>query len=385
MSQVFRRYFVATLAVVSVLLLAYALYRLRYVALVFAIAGLLAYFLAWPIEHLSRRWSRAAAVWTVFAAFFVALLALFGALVPILTGQVQDLIQTVPELISRLEASAMEWRWQVWPGRELAIADYLANVGQDLEQRMPELLGNALDFTQSFVSGTAAVVAAILIIPLLTLYLLLDSQRLRRALIGCFVPRLQGEVDRALTAVNKSLGSYIYSRVLLALFVGVATTVMLALVGVDFALLLGLLAFAGEFIPVIGPWLAFVPAALIVLATDPYKIIVVALFYIAIQLFENYWLAPRWMGGTMDLHPLTVIIAMLVGGTIGGIGGLLVAVPAAAATKVVFNVFVFRREEPGIQVPKLDFISGERNVDYREENLNKNEPSVGSRPPGSKK
>lgn len=357
MTHVYRRYLVATLAVVSVLIVVYALYKLRWVALTVALAGLLAYFLAWPIEKLARRWPRPAAVWTVFLAFLLLLLTLVGSVLPVISRQVQDLISQLPDLLTRLETSAYGWRWQIMPGRELVISDYFTDAVDALEKQGPQLLGNAFDFTQSFVSGTAAVLTALLIIPLIALYMLLDSKRLRTALVGCFAPHWQADVERAMTAVNRSLGGYIYSRVLLALFVGVTSTLVLLVFGIDYALLLGLFAFAGEFIPVLGPWMAFIPTALIVLATDPYKIIVVVVFYLAIQLFENYWLAPRWMGGTMDLHPLTIIMAMIIGGTLGGIAGLFVAVPAAAALKVIMGVFVFRRKEPGIDVPQLDLIS----------------------------
>lgn len=358
MTHVFQRNIVATLAVVTVLVVSYALYQVRVVALLFAISGMLAYFLAWPVEQLSRKMRHNSAVWIVFLAFFVLLLGLLGSIVPLIFGQVQDLVTRIPDLLSRLESSATQWRWQFMAGREFVVSDYLTNMVDGFEQRIPQLLGNALDFTQSFLSGTAAVVAAVLIIPLMTLYLLLDSRRLRQALIGCFSTRWQADVDRALTAVNHSLGSYIYSRVLLALFVGTTTTIVLLILDVDYALLLGLLAFAGEFVPVIGPWLALLPTAVIVLATSPISLFIwVCMLYIAIQVFENYWLAPRWMGNTMDLHPLTVILAMLIGGALGGIAGLFVAVPAAAAVKVIMGIFVFRRGEPGIDVPQLDLIS----------------------------
>lgn len=362
MTHVFQRYVVATLAVVVVLVVTYSLYQLRIIALLFAIAGMLAYFLAWPIEKLSRKMRRGGAVWIVFLASLLLLLGLLGSIVPLVYNEVQDLVTRIPDLLNRLNSSAEQWRWQILPGRELVVTDYFTNVVDDIEQRIPQLLGNALDFTQSFLSGTASVVAGVLIIPLMTLYVLMDSQRLRRAVIGCFSKRWRDDVDRALTAVNRSLGGYIYSRVLLALFVGFTTTMVLLIFGIDYALLLGLLACAGEFIPVLGPWLAFFPTAIIILATNPGMFIWVAAFYIAIQLFENYILAPRWMGETMDLHPLTVILAMLIGGTLGGIAGLFVAVPAAAAVKVIMGVFVFRREEPGIDVPQLDLISSMDNA-----------------------
>lgn len=367
MTQVFRRYFVAALAVVAVLVFVYALYRLRWVALLFAISGLLSYLLAWPIQRLAQRWSRSIAVWTVFVAFLVLLMGLFGLILPVVSNQVQDLLTHVPDLLSRLDASTYEMRWQILPGRELVIADYFTELTDEIDRRIPEIASNIFSYTQSVVSGTAAFLVGILIVPLMTLYLLMDSPRLRVALVGCFAEHWRRDVDKALVAVNRSLGSYIYSRVLLALFVGVTTTLLLLAFGIDYALLLGLFAFAGEFVPVLGPWLAFVPIALVVLATSPISFIWIALIFLLIQLFENYWLAPRWMGGTMDLHPLTVILAMLIGASLAGIAGVLVAVPAAAALKVIFNIFVIRREEPGIEVPGLDLISGQGQPDYREQ------------------
>jgi len=365
-TQVFRRYFTAALAVTAALVLVYALYHLRWVAFLVAIAGLLAYFLSWPIERLHKKWPRPAAVWTVFLAFLCILFGLFGLILPVIINQIQDLVAHVPDLLARLDASSYEMRWQILPGRELVIADYFTEFTAEIERRLPDIASSVFTYTQTFVSGTAAFLAAVLIVPLMTLYLLLDSQRLRLALIGCFAKHWQPDVDRAMTSVNRSLGSYIYSRVLLALFVGITVTLVLLAFGIDYALLFGLVAFAGEFIPVLGPWLAFFPIALIVLATDPYKLLWICVLFLAIQLFENYWLAPRWMGNTMDLHPLTVIIAMLIGATLGGIAGLFVAVPAAAAGKVIMGIFVFRREEPGIEVPPLDLISGGGPADVQE-------------------
>lgn len=366
MTQVFRRYFVAALAVVAVLVFVYALYRLRWVALLFAIAGLLSYLLAWPIQRLTRRWSRPAAVWTVFVGFIVLLMGLFGLILPVVSNQVQDLLTHVPDLLSRLDASTAEMRWQIWPGRELVVADYFTEFTDEIDRRIPEIAGNVLSYTQSLLSGTAAFLLAILIVPLMTLYLLMDSQRLRKALVSCFAEHWRRDVEKALVALNRSLGSYIYSRVLLALFVGLATTVLLLAFQIDYALLLGLFAFAGEFVPVLGPWLAYVPITVVVLATEPFSFIWITIIFLLIQVFENYWLAPRWMGGTMDLHPLTIILSLLIGAALAGIAGVLVAVPAAAALKVIFNIFIFRRQEPGIEVPPLDLISNQGSPDIRE-------------------
>jgi len=358
MTHVFRRIFVSTWAVAAVLVLVYVLYRLRAVAFVLAVAGLLAYLLSWPIERLAARWPRWAAVTVVFITFLIMLVGLFGAFVPILTEELGDLINAIPGIFASLEAGMGDWVWKLPFEQEFSLAEYVEHITAEIKAGTPAILANAFDFTRTVASGTATVLGAILIVPLITLYFLLDSARLKSSLLAVFDSRMYGDVDKAIEAVNRSLGSYIYSRVLLGLFVGTATTAILLAFGVKYAVLLGLLAFVGEFVPVIGPLLiAYVPLSLIVIATENWAVwFWVTLFFIAVQLIENYLIAPKLIGDTMDLHPLTVILAMMVGGTLGGIGGLLVAIPVAAALKVIFSIFIFRQNLPGVEVPRLDII-----------------------------
>ncbi len=358
MSMVFRRSFFAGLGAITALVLVFALYSLRGVILLFAIAGLLCYLFAWPINWMSRKLPR----WLAIAITLIIGIGLLGGFfimfIPLVVKQSQDLITRLPDLIDNLEQQATNWTISFSPGREVEVLPYLTDIGTTLQERMPEILGNALNYSQSVVSSTAAVLGALLLIPLIMLYFLADSRKLRAALIGVLPDRTRADADRALTAVNHSLGGYILSRTILALFVGIASTAAMLVAGVPYAVLLGLLMFIGEFIPVIGPWAAFIPSLLVILAFEPAVLIFLVPSFIVIQLVENYFIAPKLMGDTMDLHPLTVLLAMMVGGTLGGIAGLFVAIPAAAAAKVVLNIFILRREEPGIEIPRLDLING---------------------------
>jgi predicted PurR-regulated permease PerM len=107
--------------------------------------------------------------------------------------------------------------------------------------------------------------------------------------------------------------------------------------------------------------------AVVAIATDPWDVLWICIIMVAAQIVQTYVLAPKLMGDTMDMHPLTVVLAMLVGGTLGGIAGLIISIPAFAAAKIILNVFVFRRREPGIALPSLDLISqGGGPADFRE-------------------
>jgi predicted PurR-regulated permease PerM len=195
-------------------------------------------------------------------------------------------------------------------------------------------------------------------VPVIALYFLLDSARLRRSLVHCFTQRLRPDVERALDAINRSLSGYIYSRVILAaiIFAGMATA--MGLLGVRYWLVLALAVFIGEFIPIVGGVLAFIPIAIVTLVSpEPTDLIWILLINVVLQLVQNYIISPKLVGETMNIHPLTVIIAMLIGGSVGGLAGLVLALPVAAAAKILLSIFVFRREERGITLPKLDLIA----------------------------
>lgn len=368
MSLVYRRFFVGTLGVVSVLLIVLALYRLRDVALIVACAGFLAYFLAWPIEGLLRRGTpRPVAIRVVCYSFSLVVLGVLGPIGGLIYYQAHTFVKALPAMLSNVETGLRDYKFALITGQEFRPAEYLDQLIAQLQQSVPGIMSNLLNYTQSFVTGTATVMVALIVIPLLALYFLLDSARLRKALVGCFPSRMHDDMERALTAINHSLSGYIYSKTAMALFVGIAMFAVLAICGVPFSILLGILAGLGEFVPVIGAWVSFVPIALVALTTGPVALVWVIILSSVVQLIQNYLVAPKLMSERMDLHPLTVVLAMMVGGTLAGIGGLILALPAAAAGKVLLNVFVFRRQEPGIPVPALDLISDEDgSADFRE-------------------
>jgi predicted PurR-regulated permease PerM len=334
-----------------VLLVLYSLYLLRNVALILALAGFWAYFLAWPARELTRWFRPRVAIRLVFYTSFVVLLGMLGPIGTVLYHQVDDLIRGLPTMAVTLEESISGFRFEVIPGQSVSLAESLNNMLEQLRQNAPAVLAHAFDLSQTFLTGTVEVLAALLLIPMISLYLLLDSERLRRALLELFPVRLRTDVGQVLTTVSRSLGNYIHSRVIMALFASLSLLVVLLVLQVPFSLVLGVLAFLSEFIPVIGAWVVLVPTCLIVLANEPQQIWWVIIAFGLIQLVQNYLLAPRLMSDTMDIHPLTVVIAMLIGGSIGGFAGLLLAIPAVAAVKIILNVFLFRRPEKGVPVP----------------------------------
>ena len=352
-AQHFRQGAASAAGVLCVIIGTYVLYLLRNVAMIVLIAGLLAYVVQWLVSKLSLRMPRIPAVWVSMSVFMVIMLSVFGTTLPIISGQISEFSSSLGDMIERLDSQISGWNIPFVSLGDNTISNYLDNIGSEWQKSTPAIISA----TQNLLSSTASLLATILIIPLITLYLLLDGERLRNSFIASFPEKNRMTLDRVMSAISRALGNYIYSRLVLGLFVGIMTTVILSVFGIKFALLLGLLALFGEFIPVIGPWLAYLPTALIVMTSDDLQmafitLVVVSLYYLIVQMIENYIIVPKLMADTMDMHPLTVILAIMIGGTLGGIPGLFVSIPVAAMIKVMMKIFYFRTAEPGIEVPR---------------------------------
>ena len=136
-------------------------------------------------------------------------------------------------------------------------------------------------------------------------------------------------------AVSQVLGAYIRGQLIMAAIIGLSAGIGSWLLGVHYPVLIGILAFLFELIPMVGPILASLPAVIISL-TQPWPLVVyVILFFLAMQLIENNFLAPRITGGAVGLHPVAALLAIVVGADLGGVVGALFAVPFAGVASVL--------------------------------------------------
>jgi predicted PurR-regulated permease PerM len=149
-------------------------------------------------------------------------------------------------------------------------------------------------------------------------------------------------------------GGYIYSRGLLALLSAIVTTIALEIIGVPYALALGLwTGIISQFIPTIGTYLAGALPVLIALIDDPREALFVLIFMVLYQQVENYLFAPKITARTMDLHPAVAFGTVIVGASLFGAVGALVALPAAAVMQAIATTYLARHEVIDTQITEL--------------------------------
>lgn len=280
--------------------------------------------------------------------FLLALLIFAGlvvAMIPLVIEQASDLIVSVPRSVEDLNRLAE--RLPFGPNIEVTseLRAEVMQFGQEFGDRIRSgMLGAAGDVINLGATALGAVFQ-LLAIGLITFYLVADGPRLRQTLARPFPPERQREILAIWELAVAKTGGYIYSRVLLAVASGLAHLVVLMLLGVPFALPLALwVGITSAFVPVVGTYLGGVLLLLVALVNQPVDALWLLIFIGLYQQIENYLLAPAVQSRTMDVHPAVAFVSVLIGGTLLGAPGALLALPATAIIQALLSTYVRRNE-----------------------------------------
>lgn len=300
----------------------------------FILGAALAYLLD-PVADKLEAWGLSRTISTVIISIiflFIAFIAII-AIIPFLLNQAYALIQALPELISTF-VGFLEKQFPTLFEADSTIRQGLLSF-QDTLSEKGAALANAI------VSSSLKVVDFVLLLvvaPVVGFYLLLDWDRMI-AVIDNWLPREHAPVIRRLgREINDVLAGFVRGQMTVGLILGIFYAVALGLVGLQFGIVVGLLAGALTFIPYVGSTMGGLTS--IGLATfqfwdNPIWIGVVAAIFVAGQVVEGNFLTPKLVGGSVGLHPVWLMFALYAFGSMFGFTGLLIAVPAAACIGVL--------------------------------------------------
>jgi predicted PurR-regulated permease PerM len=343
------RRIVAVILAIVVLFLAW---RFQGLIVQVVIGALLAYLLDPVIDYLTQRTplKRGAAtvvIYTLFILLLIGVLALMGVA---LFNQVSELIASLPSLINRAVRFVGELTNN--PDAALVIGPYsfsLADIDwSEFDIQSWGLVDPALQTGPAVVGqvaqSTVNVIGWFILTLLISLYIALDMPRLSEELdITMIQSGYYTDYQRLRHELFAIGNAYLRGQVILGAVVGVMTGILLGLLGVQNALALGLLAGVLELVPYFGPWISAIVAVLVAffqpenylgLTQFQFALATVAVM-IVVQQLENNFLVPRIVGDALNLRPLTVIIATIIGGALAGILGIILAAPVAAAIRLI--------------------------------------------------
>jgi len=180
--------------------------------------------------------------------------------------------------------------------------------------------------------------------PLIIYYFLCDSENMINKALIIFPPESRNVIKKIIEDIDKVLGRYIISQLILCGIISIATFFILIFMKVDFPLILSLINGIFNIIPYFGPLFGVIPIILIALLSSPKIALYTTLWLFALQQIEGSVLSPKIIGESISMHPLTVILLLLIGGNVGGILGMILAVPLGVVIKVIYedlNYYLF--------------------------------------------
>ncbi|HET7703835.1 MAG TPA: AI-2E family transporter [Candidatus Limnocylindrales bacterium] len=314
----------------------------------FIVGLILAYLIDIPVGRLARaglpRWL------AVLVVYVVVALAIYQGLRVML----RPLAEEVATFISELPAFSAQLSDQyahldLPPALRQAIDGALKDLGSGIGSIDP---GSLLPVATVF-AGVLGAVVAYIIVPVWAFYLLKDRPALAAAARRSLPEPWRADVAAVSGLVFRVFGQWMRGQLFLGLTVGIATFAGLTLLSVTvdpvfgrFAIFLSVIAGIFELLPIIGPILSAIPAILLALTAGPQAALAALVLYVIVQQVENNVLVPKIQGDAVELHPTIVMVALIVGGSIGGLLGAILALPITAASRDVFRYAFHRVDEP---------------------------------------
>ena len=325
------RYTLAALALT--VFIAWALWEVRDALLLIYISALIAIGLSPLVNELERkrllrqRVPRWAAILVIYICIIAVLVAIASMVIPAVVTQARDLAREFPRLLHQGQ------QWLINHGvltREISAAEAV-------QQTAPSTAQDTLGLVANAVLGVIGGVFGLITVLVLAFYLLVDSSALILVFLRLFPREKRAQVNDACRRVTKKISAWLGGQLLLGGIIGSTAALGLYLMGVPFFWVLALIAAVGELIPIVGPILSAVPAIIVALSVKPTLALAVIVFFIAQQQLENHLLVPKIMQRQVGISPVFVIIALLIGGSLLGVIGAILAVPTAAILQVLLE------------------------------------------------
>jgi predicted PurR-regulated permease PerM len=330
--------------VFALLLGGYFVYRISGVVLAFLLTILLSIILSAPVNYLAKRgWPR---MWGTLAvvAVLAGLLWLFGlALVPAVETQSRQFAEAFPTLLDEALTLANQAQSFFGLGTQIGLnPENLSTVGQEF------LTGSTVSTAAGVGLTVATALSLGLVVFISTIYLVIRPAPWVDGFVSLFPAEWRPRTREVLDAMYHTVQRWFLGQLTAMTFIAVFWAISLYIIGVPFALLLGIFSGLVSFVPYVGALISVVVPMLLALISDPFTVVWVILAFVIIQQIEGNILQPIVMSRAVDLHPALVVFALLVMGTLFGLVGVFLAVPLVAALQVlVRELWVQRMDQIG--------------------------------------
>jgi predicted PurR-regulated permease PerM len=357
LANTFVRHWRLVALTVIIIALIWFFYLMRLFALPFAAGLILAYLLtpmvAWLEKRLPPRnkWAGFRRVIAILLSFILVLAVIGGFLYIVISAVINAasiLVNSAPYFFGQSIVRIQDWFQAVTAGLPEVVQQEinrdLVEGGVSLGNWIRDSLFNSI----SNIPGTFKVILGFAVVPFFLFYVLKDAETMKKSLVSALPAGVSRHGRNVVNIVERVVGRYIRSQLMLGLIVGYFTFIGLLLLKVPFSLALALLAGVMEMVPTLGPWIAGAVAVIVTLALAPEKALWVALLALGIQLLENNLLVPKIQSAYLRIHPAVMIVLLVFGAYVAGFWGILIIGPLVATIIELYKyVHDYYRPAPG--------------------------------------
>ena len=301
------------------------------------IAGIL-FFIFAPVVKLLEKWKvpRTLAILIPYIVFIGVITILVAFIGPILSEQVTDLVKNFPKYVTEVsdyviglpETTAFEWimnqNYVSLDQIEETLTGYATSLPENITSSLTMVLGVVTNITLTLIT-----------VPFILFYMLKDGHKLPSSAVRVLPNTYRHEGLKIFEDLNETLSAYIQGQLIVSLAVGLGCFIGYSIIGLEYALILGIVVAIANVIPYLGPFIGAAPAVIIALLDSPTKAILAAVVVTVVQQLDGNFLSPLIIGKRLNTHPLTIILLLIGAGSFGGILGMILAVPTYAVLKAV--------------------------------------------------
>ncbi|MFC0469365.1 AI-2E family transporter [Halalkalibacter kiskunsagensis] len=311
------------------------------------LAGVLFYLFRPFVNILSLKLPRSVAILILYCGVVGLVTALIFIIGPELQKQFYSFTRNMPVFINEIRDMFISLQENEYISRFQEGENFsLEEITMEFANYINNFVSSIGHNVANFIGVIANTIIIIIIIPFVLFYMLKEGEKAPNQLVKLLPEKRQSEGREVLKAMDFALSSYIQGQIIVSICVGILAYIAFLIIGLDYPLVLALVAMFTNVIPFIGPWIGTIPAVIVGFLTSPFMALLVILVVVVVQQIESNLISPQVMGRKLSIHPITIIFLLLVAGRFAGLLGLLLAVPTYAVGKVlvlhIYRLWVLR-------------------------------------------
>lgn len=314
-------------------------------------AGILYYLVNPLIDRLeTKKMPRIAAIFIIFLIMIALIVWGATTLIPLIKEQTMSLIKNWPTYWDALVSQADTLlKSDILSQFQQQVNDVTQNIMSSISKQASNLVNTTVSGIGSVVGVVTNIFIALVTMPFILFYLLKDGKKLPYHVMKVVPTKLRTPVYKLLGEINNQISQYIRGQLVVAFFVALMFWLGFAIVGLEYAVTLGVMAGFLNLIPYLGSFIAMVPVLIIAVVTSPVMLIKVLIVFGIEQMIEGRVIQPQILGSNLEIHPITIIIVLLTSGKIFGIPGVILGIPGYAVLKVIVeHIFAWYKDVSGL-------------------------------------